>query len=136
MADTLTPQERSARMALIRSKGTKPERLVMGLIRRLGVRYRKHRRDLPGTPDMAFPGRMKVVFVHGCFWHGHRCKLGRMPKSRLGFWSKKLADNKARDRRALAKLRREGWKALVIWECQTSDPTRVAAKLRSFLSDA
>lgn len=136
MVDTLTPQERSARMALIRSKGTKPERLVMGLTRQLGFRYRKHRRDLPGTPDMAFLGRKKAVFVHGCYWHGHRCKLGRMPKSRVEFWSKKIADNKARDRRAMARLRRQGWKALVIWECQTSDPTRVAAKLRRFLGDA
>jgi len=123
-------------MALIRSKGSKPERLVMGLAHRMGFRYRKHRRDLPGTPDLAFPGRTKAVFVHGCFWHGHRCKLGRMPKSRVEFWSKKIADNEARDRRALARLRRQGWSAIVVWECQTSDPDRVAKRLRRFLNDA
>lgn len=136
MVDTLSRKERSARMALIRSKGSKPERLVMGLVHRMGFRYRKHRRDLPGTPDMVLPGRTKVIFVHGCFWHGHRCKLGRMPKSRVGFWSKKISDNKLRDRRVRAKLRRQGWKVLVIWECQTNDPHRVTKRLRGFLNDA
>jgi DNA mismatch endonuclease (patch repair protein) len=136
MVDTLTPKQRSERMALIRSKGTKLERAVMGLVHGLGYRYLKHRRDLPGTPDMAFPARRKAIFVHGCFWHGHRCKLGRMPKSRVGFWSRKIANNKKRDQRALAGLRRLGWRSLVIWECQTRDLDKVARRARKFLGDA
>lgn len=136
MVDTLTPRQRSERMALIRSKGTKLERVVMGLVHGFGYRYRKHRRDLPGTPDMAFPARRKAIFVHGCFWHGHRCKLGRMPKSRVGFWSRKIADNKKRDRRALADLRKIDWRSLVIWECQTRDLDKVARRMRKFLGDA
>jgi DNA mismatch endonuclease (patch repair protein) len=133
MVDTLTREERSARMALIKAKGTKIERSVMGLVHRLGYRYRKHRRDLPGTPDMAFPARHKVIFVHGCFWHGHACKLGRMPKSRVSFWRNKIGGNKVRDRRALAKLRRDGWKALVIWECQLRDMDRISRRITEFL---
>ncbi len=136
MADTLTPAQRSARMALIRSKDTKLERAVMRLAHGLGYRYRKHRRDLPGTPDMALPARRKAIFVHGCFWHGHRCKLGRLPKSRVGFWTRKIADNKKRDRRALADLRKIGWRSLVIWECQTRDLDKVARRMRKFLGDA
>lgn len=133
MVDTLTRKERSARMALIKSKGTKIERAVMSLVHVMGYRYRKHCRDLPGTPDMVFPSLHKVIFVHGCFWHGHKCFLGRMPKSRISFWQCKITGNKDRDHRSLGRLRGLGWKSLVIWECQLRDMDRIAKKIKGFL---
>lgn len=133
MVDTLSRSQRSARMALIRSKGSKLERMVMGAAHRMGYRYRKHQRALPGTPDMVFPARRKAIFVHGCFWHGHRCGLGRLPKSRVHFWTSKIAENRKRDRRASARLRGMGWRSLVVWECQTRDLDKVAARMKRFL---
>lgn len=131
--DTLTPAQRSARMALVRSRDTKPEIHVRRLVHQMGYRYRLHRRDLPGTPDLAFPSRRKAIFVHGCFWHGHKCRMGdRLPKSRVQFWSRKIAENAARDKRQLRKLRYQGWKALVIWECQLSG-VALAGRIRGFL---
>ena len=105
--DTLTPAERSARMALVRAKDTKPELLVRSLVHGMGYRYRLHRRDLPGTPDLVFPGRGKAIFIHGCFWHRHaRCVLARLPKSRGEFWLPKLTANAERDARSVRALRR------------------------------
>jgi DNA mismatch endonuclease (patch repair protein) len=131
--DTLTPLERSARMALVRSRDTKPEMRVRRLVHSLGYRYRLHRRDLPGTPDLVFPARRKAIFVHGCFWHRHDCAMGdRLPKSRVRFWSAKIAENIQRDRRNLTKLRRLGWKALIVWECQTRGQA-LADRIRGFL---
>jgi DNA mismatch endonuclease (patch repair protein) len=131
MVDNLTPAARSARMASIGGKNTVPELAVRRLAHTLGYRFRLHRRDLPGSPDLVFVKRRKIVFVHGCFWHGHACK--RLPKSNVGFWAKKIESNRARDARNLADLRRLGWKALVVWQCETKDPQAVGARLRRFL---
>jgi DNA mismatch endonuclease (patch repair protein) len=136
MTDTLTKPDRSARMARVRGKDTKPEMVVRRLVHGLGYRYRLHRRDLPGTPDLVFPGRHKVVFVHGCFWHRHpdpACKLARWPKSRLEFWKPKLEGNRARDLVNQEKLRDLGWGVLVIWECELGNPASLADRLTEFL---
>lgn len=127
--------ERRALMARVRREHTAPELVVRRLLYRLGYRYRLHRRDLPGTPDVCFPGRKKAVFVHGCFWHRHPgCRRASTPKTRTSFWSEKFAQNVARDRRELAELRRLGWHALVVWECETENPTELVAVLSAFLS--
>ncbi|MDR7270670.1 DNA mismatch endonuclease (patch repair protein) [Pelomonas saccharophila] len=132
--DTLTPAERSARMALVRGKDTKPELQVRRLVHGMGYRYRLHRRDLPGTPDLVFPGRSKVIFVHGCFWHRHlNCALARLPKTRGEFWLPKLTANAERDARNLRALRKLGWSVLTIWECQLGDIAKLAKKIRGFL---
>jgi DNA mismatch endonuclease (patch repair protein) len=136
MTDTLTKPERSARMARVRGKDTKPEMVVRRLVHGLGYRYRLHRRDLPGTPDLVFPGRHKVVFVHGCFWHRDpdpACKLARWPKSRLDFWKPKLEGNRARDLANQETLRALGWDVLVIWECELGNPASVSDRLIDFL---
>jgi DNA mismatch endonuclease (patch repair protein) len=136
MADTLSPSERSARMALIRSKNTKPELLVRKAVWAGGFRYRLHVRGLPGRPDVVFPSLGVVVFVHGCYWHGHSCQKGRVPGANSAFWQEKFASNKARDRRNRARLRREGWKVVVVWECSLSTiPKRAKAlgRLLDFL---
>lgn len=132
--DTLSKRERSKRMKLIKSKDTALELTVRSLVHQLGYRYRLHVADLPGCPDLVFPGRRKVIFVHGCFWHRHNhCHLARLPKSRQAFWLAKLSGNKARDavnRRALTRM---GWSSLVIWECEIKDPVRVMIKTMVFL---
>ncbi|MGA7850583.1 MAG: very short patch repair endonuclease [Terriglobales bacterium] len=119
-------------MSLVRSKHTKPELFVRRLVHRLGYRYRLHQADLPGRPDLVFRSRRKVVFVHGCFWHGHKCRLGRMPKSRLDYWSPKITGNRQRDIRTLRRLRRMEWRVLVLWECQL-DNDALADKIQTFL---
>lgn len=134
--DTLTGKQRSERMALVRGRDTKPEMLVRRLAHAMGYRFRLHRRDVPGTPDLVFPSRRKVIFVHGCFWHRHPdplCKLARMPKSRLDFWETKLASNRNRDEANLVRLGDLGWKALVIWECQVRNRESVRARIKEFL---
>ena len=136
MADTLTPAARSQRMARIRGKDTKPEMIVRRLTHGMGYRYRLHDRRLPGAPDLVFPGRRKVIFVHGCFWHRHpdpNCKLARMPKSRLDFWQPKLDANRERDLRTATNLTMDGWEQLVIWECQCRRPDELANRIRAFL---
>lgn len=111
---------RSAQMALVRSRDTKPEMRVRKALHAAGLRYRLHDRRLPGAPDLVFPSRRIVVFVHGCFWHCHPgCSAARMPKSRLEFWKPKLAGNVERDRRTQDELQALGWTVLVIWECET-----------------
>jgi DNA mismatch endonuclease (patch repair protein) len=137
MTDTLTRQERSERMSLISGKNTGPEMVVRKLVYGLGYRYRLHGRLLPGKPDLVFPGRRKVIFVHGCFWHRHpdrACKLARMPKSRLDFWGPKLERNRLRDERIRRELAEQGWEVLTIWECQLTDMASVSEQVRSFLS--
>jgi DNA mismatch endonuclease, patch repair protein len=134
--DTLTQQQRSERMARVRSRDTAPEAVVRGVVSGLGYRYRLHVRRLPGRPDLVFASRRKLIFVHGCFWHRHRsarCALARLPKSRLDFWVPKLDANSRRDRRNLATLRRAGWSVLVIWECQLRDPTGLRRRVERFL---
>jgi DNA mismatch endonuclease (patch repair protein) len=122
------------RMSRIRKKDTKPELVVRRIAHRLGYRYRLHRRDLPGTPDLTFPLRRKVVLVHGCFWHQHDCQLGaKQPRVRPEYWLPKLQRNKERDARNLELLRSAGWSTLVLWECQLSEPSALARRLRNFL---
>lgn len=136
MSDTLTPTERSARMALIKGKDTGPELKVRRLVHRMGFRYRLHRKGLPGKPDMVFPGRKAVIFIHGCFWHQHpdaNCKLARQPKSRADFWKPKLEANRARDERHREALASSGWRVLELWECQLGDSGRLAGTIRDFL---
>ena len=136
--DTLSIAERSQQMSLVRGKDTKPEMLVRRTLHRLGYRYRLHSKDLPGKPDIVFRSRKKVVFVHGCFWHRHpsrKCKLARMPKSRLEFWKPKLDQNRQRDiknQRALSKM---GWKYLILWECELDDEIGLVRRLIDFLSE-
>jgi DNA mismatch endonuclease (patch repair protein) len=133
----MTTAERSERMARIRSKDTKPELLVRRLLHRLGYRYRLHRRDLPGVPDLAFPGRKKVVFVHGCFWHAHDgCKVANQPKTRQPFWQSKFERNKKRDRANQRSLKQDGWEVCVVWECETKNREQLALRLSSFLGAA
>ena len=134
--DILTPEQRSERMSRVRGRDTKPEMLVRRLAHGMGYRYRLHRRDLPGSPDLVFPSRMKVIFVHGCFWHRHldpECKLARLPKSKLDFWGPKLETNRERDERNLVLLAELGWDVLVIWECQTNNREQLQARIREFL---
>lgn len=131
--DTLTPEQRSAQMAKVRSKGTRPELFVRRLVHRMGYRYRLHRKDLPGKPDLVFGPRKKVIFVHGCFWHGHDCSLGRIPKSRVDFWESKIHTNRKRDEAHLTSLEELGWKSLVLWECQLKRIDEVESRIREFL---
>jgi DNA mismatch endonuclease, patch repair protein len=132
--DTLTRAERSERMRRIRSRDTKPERRLRELVWSLGYRYRKHRADVPGRPDLAFVGRKRAIFLHGCFWHRHACPSGRRaPKSRVAFWSRKFQRNVARDSVVAKTLRRAGWKSLIVWECQLRKPDGVGRKIKRFL---
>lgn len=125
--------DRSENMRAIRSRNTQPEMAVRSLVHELGYRFRLHRPDLPGKPDLAFPARRKVIFVHGCFWHSHGCKSGLTPNTNQDFWEKKLRRNKERDCNNLEALAREGWKALVIWQCELRDRPSLTLKIKRFL---
>src|SRR5689334_1120178 len=117
LMDTLSPHERSARMALVRGRDTKPEMVVRRLVHGMGFRYRLHSADLPGKPDLVFTKKCKIIFVHGCFWHRHRgCSRCRLPKSRLEFWKPKLEANRERDVEVQTVLRQAGWSVLIVWE--------------------
>ena len=121
-------------MSAVRDRDTKPEMAVRQLLHSMGFRYRLHRRDLPGRPDIVFAGRRKVVFVHGCFWHRHDgCTKATQPKTRADFWAQKFERNKERDREVEERLRKAGWSSLVVWECETRSPEKLATKLRRFL---
>lgn len=133
MPDILTPEQRSRNMRAIKGRDTTPELTVRSLLHAMGYRFRLHRRDLPGSPDIVLPAHRTVVFVHGCFWHRHRCRHGQVcPATRTDFWQAKFAANKKRDQRAVRRLRREGWRVLVVWECQTRDIERFRARLAAF----
>lgn len=133
--DTLSKEARSERMSHVRCKDTGPELAVRRLVHSLGFRYTLHRGDLPGKPDLVFPAKRKVLFVHGCFWHRHGplCRLTRLPKSRLDFWSAKLEANRRRDQRNGRALRSAGWRVLCVWECQLADKDRLTRKIVHFL---
>jgi DNA mismatch endonuclease (patch repair protein) len=131
--DRISTEQRSLLMSRIRGKDTGPELAVRSLLHGMGFRFRLHRKDLPGTPDIVFVGRRKVIYVHGCFWHGHRCRRGNLPSSNAEFWSKKIADNKARDRRHYRMLGMMGWKSLVVWECDLERRAGLIRKLADFL---
>ena len=121
MADIVSPEKRSEMMSGIQGKNTKPEITVRRLLHKLGYRFSLHRKDLPGCPDIVLPKWRKVIFVNGCYWHGHKnCHLFRPPKTRTEFWTNKIEGNQARDQRNYAALENAGWKVLVIWECAVS----------------
>lgn len=133
MVDVVSPADRSRMMAGIQGKNTKPELIVRRILFASGYRFRLHRRDLPGAPDIVMPGRKVAVFVHGCFWHRHQgCRFVKMPATRPEFWKAKLEANVARDHLAVAKLRALGWRVLCVWECATRY-AEVAAGLQSVL---
>jgi DNA mismatch endonuclease (patch repair protein) len=114
-----TPEQRSAVMRAVKSRDTKPEMIVRRAAHALGYRFRLHRKDLPGSPDLVFPSRKKAIFVHGCFWHGHDCARGaRMPKANADYWTAKIGRNVARDARVKGELASLGWETLTIWECE------------------
>lgn len=131
--DNRSPESRSALMARIGAKNTVPEMVVRRLLHSLGYRFRLHRHDLPGTPDIVFPSRRKVIFVNGCFWHAHGCRIGQPPKTRPEFWTPKLERNRTRDLENRADLRAIGWKTMTVWQCQTKTPKKLSDKLVSFL---
>jgi DNA mismatch endonuclease, patch repair protein len=133
--DIMSAKERSYRMSLIRSRDTTPELVVRSLIHRLGYRFRVHRRDLPGNPDVVFPSRRCVVFIDGCFWHGHHCAIGHIPLSNSTYWKEKIERTKLRDVQRRRLLRKRGWRILVIWECQMKNTEGLTRKLIRFLEN-
>ena len=134
MTDVYGPAKRSAVMARVRSRDTGPEKAVRRLLTGLGVRYRLHRKELPGSPDLVMSGRRLVVFVHGCFWHGHDCARGaRAPKANGDYWRAKLARNRARDARNQADLTAAGWRVETVWECELRDLAALTTRLRGVL---
>ena len=132
------PKTRRENMQAIRSKDTKPEMVVRRLVHRMGYRYRLHRRDLPGRPDLVFSGKKKIIFVHGCFWHQHpdeNCKVAHRPQSNKEYWEPKLQRNQERDRQNQIALEALGWGVLVLWECELKDETLLMGRLDNFLSE-
>ena len=126
--------DRSENMRRIRSKGMIPELAVRSMVHRMGFRFRLHRKDLPGKPDMVFVSRRKVILVHGCFWHAHGCSIAHTPRSNAAYWGPKLRRNQARDARNIEALRVAGWKSLVIWECEIRSGRTLKKRLKVFLS--
>lgn len=133
MADTRTPEQRRRIMQSVGTKDTGPELVVRRVLHALGYRFRLHRRDLPGKPDIVLPGRRKVIMVHGCLWHGHNCPKGRLPKSREDYWGPKIAANRRRDVDKEKALRRLGWDVLTVWQCETKNSESLADLLTGFL---
>lgn len=135
MTDVHTREQRSRNMAAIKCKNTSPELIVRSLVHRMGFRYSLHRRDLPGRPDIVLTSRNKLIFVHGCFWHIHRCKYGRVvPATNAEFWRAKRQSNVQRDKRNRKDLRKSGWEVLTIWECWTKDIDSLERRIRTFLN--
>ena len=132
MTDVFTPEKRSSVMRQVKGKGTAPEVKVRRLLTAMGLRYRLHRRDLPGAPDIVMAGRKLAIFVHGCFWHGHDCARGaRVPKQNRDYWTAKVGRNRARDEASQAKLAAMGWTPVVVWECELKDEAAVTARLEA-----
>jgi len=133
--DSLSTAQRSLVMSRIRGKDTAPELRVRRLVHALGFRFRLHRRDLPGRPDLVFASRHKVIFVHGCYWHRHAgCHFAYTPKSNISFWEAKFAANVARDSQAINDLNASGWSILIIWECEACDEETLRTRLIEFLA--
>lgn len=129
--DRLTPSQRSSLMSKVRGKNTRPEEIVRSLLHRMGFRFRLHRKDLPGTPDIVLSKYRTVIFVHGCFWHRHPgCKKASMPQTNTTFWEKKLARNVERHAEVTAELTKIGWRVLVVWECELKKPDDLSARLQ------
>ena len=136
MADNVPPAVRSRIMSRVKSKGMKPEMLVRRLLHRLGYRYRLHRADLPGRPDLVFSSRRKVIFVNGCFWHNHaNCSKVRIPATNRDYWVSKLERNQARDERNLVLLEQMGWVVMTVWECELPDWDYLVSRLSAFLDN-
>lgn len=133
MTDTRTPEQRRRIMQSVKTVHTGPELAVRRLLFALGYRFRLHRKGLPGRPDIVLSGRRRVILVHGCYWHGHDCPKGRLPKSRVEYWGPKIAANMARDERNAAELSALGWQSLVIWQCEIADIPALSAKILTFL---
>jgi DNA mismatch endonuclease (patch repair protein) len=134
MADVLTPQQRSFNMSRIRSRDTRPEMVVRSIVHRLGFRYRLHKKDLPGKPDLVLVRHRKIIDVHGCFFHMHNCPYGKVvPATNAEFWRTKRESNLNRDRRNVKLLKKGGWRVLVVWECQTRHPETLEKTLSNFL---
>jgi DNA mismatch endonuclease (patch repair protein) len=135
MTDVFTPEMRSSVMRRVKGKDTAPEMTVRRLLTRMGLRYRLHRPDLPGKPDIVMPGRKLAIFVHGCFWHGHDCARGaRAPKANAEYWRAKIARNRARDLDHGAALRARGWRVLTLWECALKDEAALEDQILGCLS--
>ncbi|MFH0825096.1 MAG: very short patch repair endonuclease [Pseudomonadota bacterium] len=135
MADVFSPEKRSSIMSKVKGANTRPELLVRSILHRMGFRFRLHRKDLPGRPDIVLPRLRKVIFVHGCFWHGHEgCPRAARPACNQEFWDRKLSGNLERDRRNMAELKALGWDPLILWTCETRDPKRVEELLTRFLA--
>lgn len=132
MVDHISPERRSWLMSRVRGKHTSPELRVRRAAHKMGLRFRLHRKDLPGKPDLVFPSRRIALFVHGCFWHRHsQCPKASMPKTRSSYWAEKFQSNQARDKKNISELQRRGWATLVVWECQTKDDEELASILRN-----
>ncbi|HYV13301.1 MAG TPA: very short patch repair endonuclease [Pyrinomonadaceae bacterium] len=132
-----SPELRRRTMQAVRSKNTRPELLVRRLLYANGYRYRLHSKKLPGCPDLVFPGRKKVLFIHGCWWHGHDCQRGsRVPKTNVVYWTKKVIRNRNRDADSRKQLEAQGWKVLTLWECELNDGTSALLQLARFLDKA
>ncbi len=137
MTDVFTPEKRSRIMARVKGADTRPEMIVRRMVHRMGYRFRLHRKDLPGKPDLTLPKHRKVIFVHGCFWHGHPgCPRAARPTTNTDFWNRKLSGNIQRDKWNQKKLREQGWDVLTVWGCETKDIDALAKKLRDFLERA
>jgi DNA mismatch endonuclease, patch repair protein len=135
VADRISPQKRSANMARVKNKNTKPEIEVRKILHRLGYRFRLHGQNLPGNPDIVLPRHRKVIFVHGCFWHSHNCPRGRRPLTSVDFWNDKLDRNLTRDAARQQDLRASGWAVLVVWECMLKDLDVVEKMLVAFMQE-
>lgn len=133
MTDPWTKEQRSRAMSRVKNKHTKPEVEVRSMLHRMGYRFRLHRRDLPGAPDIVLPRRRKVIFVHGCFWHSHDCPRGKRPSTRTEFWDVKLDANVERDQKICEALKNQHWDVLTVWECELKSPHAVREKLKRFL---
>lgn len=133
MIDRVSEERRSYIMSSVGSKDTGSELVVRKLLHSLGYRYRLHNRGLPGSPDVVFQKRKKAIFIHGCFWHGHNCKCGRLPKSKTEYWGPKLETNRERDESNMHELEELGWEAFVIWQCELKETDAVKVRLISFL---
>ncbi len=132
--DVFEPEKRSEIMRRVKSTDTKPEIVVRKILHAMGFRFRLHRKDLPGSPDIVLPRYRKIVLVHGCFWHGHNCPAGRkIPKSNVEYWLQKLERNRLRDTKNLARLNESGWDVLVLWECEIRSPEMTRDRLEEFL---
>ena len=134
MADVLTPKQRSFNMSRIRSRDTRPEMIVRTIVHRMGYRYRLHKKELPGKPDLVLVRHRKIIDVHGCFFHMHKCKYGSVvPKTNATFWKTKRLSNVERDRRNFETLKRDGWRVMIVWECETRNLPSLSSRIEKFL---